>query len=123
MLEQFVVSRIVDIDILMQIWKNRAKQINFVLEWENKVPESVYTKRSSAEFGTLNNSIRFLVQQVTRFRVFKKIEPKFNLLCYPITTDIDTAPEVLQLDQSDLKSDYVKKMFIAMALTLKIFVS
>ncbi|GFT35281.1 retrovirus-related Pol polyprotein from transposon opus [Trichonephila clavipes] len=32
MLEQFVVSRIVDIDILMQIWKNRVKQINFVLE-------------------------------------------------------------------------------------------
>ncbi|GFX28728.1 retrovirus-related Pol polyprotein from transposon opus [Trichonephila clavipes] len=33
MLEQLVVSRIVDIDILMQIWKNRVKQINFVLEW------------------------------------------------------------------------------------------
>ncbi|GFW57027.1 uncharacterized protein TNCV_3473101 [Trichonephila clavipes] len=33
MLEQFVVSRTVDIDILMQIWKNRVKQINFVLEW------------------------------------------------------------------------------------------
>ncbi|GFW13735.1 retrovirus-related Pol polyprotein from transposon opus [Trichonephila clavipes] len=32
MLEQFVVSRIVDIYILMQIWKNRVKQINFVLE-------------------------------------------------------------------------------------------
>ncbi|GFW50884.1 retrovirus-related Pol polyprotein from transposon opus [Trichonephila clavipes] len=32
MLEQFIVSRIVDIDILMQIWKNRVKQINFVLE-------------------------------------------------------------------------------------------
>ncbi|GFT48050.1 retrovirus-related Pol polyprotein from transposon opus [Trichonephila clavipes] len=33
MLEQFVVSRIVDIDILMQIWKNRVKRINFVLGW------------------------------------------------------------------------------------------
>ncbi|GFS87972.1 CCHC-type domain-containing protein [Trichonephila clavipes] len=33
MLEQFAVSRIVDIDILMQIWRNRVKQINFVLEW------------------------------------------------------------------------------------------
>ncbi|GFV83229.1 retrovirus-related Pol polyprotein from transposon opus [Trichonephila clavipes] len=32
-LEQFVVSRMVDIDILMQIWKNRVKQIDFVLEW------------------------------------------------------------------------------------------
>ncbi|GFU12642.1 retrovirus-related Pol polyprotein from transposon opus [Trichonephila clavipes] len=33
MLEQFVVSRIVVIDILMQIWKNRVKRINFVLGW------------------------------------------------------------------------------------------
>ncbi|GFX50882.1 retrovirus-related Pol polyprotein from transposon opus [Trichonephila clavipes] len=33
MLEQFVISRIVDIDILMQIWKNRVKRINFVLGW------------------------------------------------------------------------------------------
>ncbi|GFT72885.1 retrovirus-related Pol polyprotein from transposon opus [Trichonephila clavipes] len=33
MLEQFVISRIVDIDLLMQIWKNRVKRINFVLEW------------------------------------------------------------------------------------------
>ncbi|GFU24797.1 retrovirus-related Pol polyprotein from transposon opus [Trichonephila clavipes] len=32
-LEQFVISRIVDIDLLMQIWKNRVKRINFVLEW------------------------------------------------------------------------------------------
>ncbi|GFT84412.1 uncharacterized protein TNCV_147941 [Trichonephila clavipes] len=32
-LEQFVVSLMVDIDILMQIWKNRVKQIDFVLEW------------------------------------------------------------------------------------------
>ncbi|GFX96013.1 retrovirus-related Pol polyprotein from transposon opus [Trichonephila clavipes] len=37
MLEQFVVSRIVDIDILMQIWKNRVKQINVVLEWVGRV--------------------------------------------------------------------------------------
>ncbi|GFV41129.1 CCHC-type domain-containing protein [Trichonephila clavipes] len=40
MLEQFVVSRIVDIDILMQIWKNRVKQINFVLEWELSLEQS-----------------------------------------------------------------------------------
>ncbi|GFS76792.1 hypothetical protein TNCV_4423991 [Trichonephila clavipes] len=32
-LEQFVVSRMVDIDILTQIWKNRVKRIDFVLEW------------------------------------------------------------------------------------------
>ncbi|GFV85038.1 retrovirus-related Pol polyprotein from transposon opus [Trichonephila clavipes] len=33
MLEHFVISRIVDIDLLMQIWKNRVKRINFVLGW------------------------------------------------------------------------------------------
>ncbi|GFT89856.1 retrovirus-related Pol polyprotein from transposon opus [Trichonephila clavipes] len=33
MLEQFVISRIVDIDLLMQIWKNRVKRNNFVLGW------------------------------------------------------------------------------------------
>ncbi|GFV32078.1 hypothetical protein TNCV_5132351 [Trichonephila clavipes] len=33
MLEQFVISRIVDINLLMQIWKNRVKRINFVLGW------------------------------------------------------------------------------------------
>ncbi|GFU46717.1 retrovirus-related Pol polyprotein from transposon opus [Trichonephila clavipes] len=33
MLEQFVISRIVDIDLVMQIWKNRVKRINFVLGW------------------------------------------------------------------------------------------
>ncbi|GFT43224.1 hypothetical protein TNCV_2520821 [Trichonephila clavipes] len=37
MLEQFVISRIVDIDLLMQIWISRVKQINFVLEWVERV--------------------------------------------------------------------------------------
>jgi hypothetical protein len=32
---------------------------------------------------------------------FKKIEPKFNLLCYPITADI----EELQLELIDMQSD------------------
>ncbi|GFU81158.1 hypothetical protein TNCV_1118101 [Trichonephila clavipes] len=36
-LEQIDVSRMVDIDILMQIWKNRERQIDFVLKWLNRV--------------------------------------------------------------------------------------
>ncbi|GFU58896.1 hypothetical protein TNCV_547681 [Trichonephila clavipes] len=44
-----------------------------------------------------------------RFRDFKI--PKFNLLCYLFTADIDTAPEELQREHIDLKSDHkVKKM-------------
>jgi hypothetical protein len=49
-----------------------------------------------------------------RFQDFKKIEPKFNLLSYPITADIDTAPEELQLELIDMQSDHtVKEMFNA----------
>ncbi|GFT31575.1 uncharacterized protein TNCV_609521 [Trichonephila clavipes] len=36
-LEQIDASRMVDIDILMQIWKNRVKQIDFVLKWLSRV--------------------------------------------------------------------------------------
>ncbi|GFV78041.1 uncharacterized protein TNCV_1951 [Trichonephila clavipes] len=47
--------------------------------------------------------------------VEEKTKPKFNLLCYPITSDIDTTPEDLPLDLIDLKSDYsVKEIFIAL---------
>ncbi|GFX43720.1 retrovirus-related Pol polyprotein from transposon opus [Trichonephila clavipes] len=49
MLEQFVVSRIVDIDILMQIWKNRVKQINFVLEWVRQVGSEIITAKGKLE--------------------------------------------------------------------------
>ncbi|GFW75411.1 retrovirus-related Pol polyprotein from transposon opus [Trichonephila clavipes] len=49
MLEQFVVSRIVDIDILMQIWKNRVKQINFVLEWVRWVGSEIISAKGKLE--------------------------------------------------------------------------
>ncbi|GFX51588.1 retrovirus-related Pol polyprotein from transposon opus [Trichonephila clavipes] len=49
MLEQFVVSRIVDIDILMQIWKNRVKQINFVLEWVRWVESEIIPAKGKLE--------------------------------------------------------------------------
>ncbi|GFX57909.1 retrovirus-related Pol polyprotein from transposon opus [Trichonephila clavipes] len=49
MLEQSVVSRIVDIDILMQIWKNRVKQINFVLEWVRWVGSEIIPAKGKLE--------------------------------------------------------------------------
>ncbi|GFV76184.1 uncharacterized protein TNCV_4672731 [Trichonephila clavipes] len=49
MLEQFVVSRIVDIDILMQIGKNRVKQINFVLEWVRWVGSEIIPAKGKLE--------------------------------------------------------------------------
>ncbi|GFS87971.1 retrovirus-related Pol polyprotein from transposon opus [Trichonephila clavipes] len=49
MLEQFVVSRIVYIDILMQIWKNRVKQINFVLEWVRCVGSEIIPAEGKLE--------------------------------------------------------------------------
>ncbi|GFT63171.1 retrovirus-related Pol polyprotein from transposon opus [Trichonephila clavipes] len=49
MLEQFVVSRIVDIDILMQVWKNRVKQINFVLECVRWVGSEIIPAKGKLE--------------------------------------------------------------------------
>ncbi|GFV90735.1 retrovirus-related Pol polyprotein from transposon opus [Trichonephila clavipes] len=49
MLEQFVVSRIVDRDILMQIWKNRVKQINFLLEWVRWVGSEIIPAKGKLE--------------------------------------------------------------------------
>ncbi|GFU98020.1 retrovirus-related Pol polyprotein from transposon opus [Trichonephila clavipes] len=49
MLEQFVVSRIVDIDILMQIWKTRVKQINLVLEWVRWVGSEIIPAKGKSE--------------------------------------------------------------------------
>ncbi|GFU19845.1 retrovirus-related Pol polyprotein from transposon opus [Trichonephila clavipes] len=49
MLEQFVVSRIVDIDILMQVWKNRVKQINFILEWVRWVGSEIIPAKGKLE--------------------------------------------------------------------------
>ncbi|GFS39819.1 hypothetical protein TNIN_235051 [Trichonephila inaurata madagascariensis] len=40
-LEQIDVSRMVDIDILMQIWKNRVKQIDLVLKWLSRIGSEV----------------------------------------------------------------------------------
>ncbi|GFV68896.1 hypothetical protein TNCV_1985601 [Trichonephila clavipes] len=37
LLEQIDVSRMVDTDILIQIWKNRVKKIDFVLKWLSRV--------------------------------------------------------------------------------------
>ncbi|GFY06785.1 transposable element Tcb2 transposase [Trichonephila clavipes] len=53
MLEQFVISRIVDIDLLMQIWKNRVKQINFVLEWVRWVGSEIIPAKGKLEPGVL----------------------------------------------------------------------
>ncbi|GFT93704.1 hypothetical protein TNCV_499811 [Trichonephila clavipes] len=39
--------------------------------------------------------------EVLRSREFKKIDPKFNLLFYPIASSIDTTPEQQQHEQSD----------------------
>ncbi|GFW29891.1 hypothetical protein TNCV_2673411 [Trichonephila clavipes] len=41
LLEQIDVSRMVDIDILIQIWKNRVKKIDFVLKWMSRVGSEV----------------------------------------------------------------------------------
>ncbi|GFS72607.1 retrovirus-related Pol polyprotein from transposon opus [Trichonephila clavipes] len=49
MLEKFVVSRIVDIDILMQIWKNRVKQSNCVLEWVRWVGSEIIPAKGKLE--------------------------------------------------------------------------
>ncbi|GFU83396.1 uncharacterized protein TNCV_1139051 [Trichonephila clavipes] len=41
LLEQIDVSRMVDTDILIQIWKNRVKKIDFVLKWLSRVGSEV----------------------------------------------------------------------------------
>ncbi|GFW94884.1 hypothetical protein TNCV_3397641 [Trichonephila clavipes] len=41
LLEQIGVSRMVDIDILIQIWKNRVKKMDFVLKWLSRVGSEV----------------------------------------------------------------------------------
>ncbi|GFT61122.1 uncharacterized protein TNCV_4558491 [Trichonephila clavipes] len=41
LLEQIGVSRMVDIDILIQIWKNRVKKIDFVLKWLSRVGSEI----------------------------------------------------------------------------------
>ncbi|GFW54790.1 retrovirus-related Pol polyprotein from transposon opus [Trichonephila clavipes] len=48
-LKQFVVSRMVDTDILMQILKNRVKQINFVSEWVRWVGSEIIPAKGKLE--------------------------------------------------------------------------
>ncbi|PRD20674.1 UNVERIFIED_CONTAM: hypothetical protein NCL1_53909 [Trichonephila clavipes] len=48
-LEQIDVSRIVDIDILMQIWKNRVEQIDLVLKWLSRVGSEVRPTKGESE--------------------------------------------------------------------------
>ncbi|GFV02068.1 uncharacterized protein TNCV_3479951 [Trichonephila clavipes] len=53
-LEQIDVSRMVDVDILMQIWKDRVKQIDFVLKWLSRVGSEV---RPTKGEGVVTSSI------------------------------------------------------------------
>jgi len=87
-----------------------GKFCHFPLLGKQKVPESVSAK--------IRDHLQSLEDEVTRrFQDFKIIEPKFNLLSYPITADIDTAPEELQLELIDMQSDHtVKEMFNAVTL-------
>ncbi|GFW99389.1 hypothetical protein TNCV_3006911 [Trichonephila clavipes] len=48
-LEQIDVSRMVDKDILMQIWKNCVKQIDFVLKWLSRVESEVRLTKGKLE--------------------------------------------------------------------------
>ncbi|GFX06576.1 uncharacterized protein TNCV_3018101 [Trichonephila clavipes] len=49
LLEQIGVSRMVDIDILIQIWKNRVKKIDFVLKWLSRVGSEVGPTKGKLE--------------------------------------------------------------------------
>ena len=78
---------------------------HFPLLGKHKVPESIFIK--------ITDYLKSLNKEITRrFQDFQKIEPKFDLLSYPFTADIDIAPEDLQLKLIDLHSDYtLKEMF------------
>ncbi|GFT20702.1 uncharacterized protein TNCV_3047621 [Trichonephila clavipes] len=54
LLEQIDVSRMVDIDILIQIWKNRVKKIDFVLKWLSRVGSEVGPTKGFCEGDTRN---------------------------------------------------------------------
>ncbi|GFV69557.1 uncharacterized protein TNCV_2779721 [Trichonephila clavipes] len=49
LLEQIEVPRMVDIDILMEIWKNRVKKIDFVLKWLSRVGSEVGPTKGSGD--------------------------------------------------------------------------
>ena len=68
---------------------------HFSLLGKQKVPKSISTK--------ITGYLKSLNEEITRrFQDFQKIEPKFDLLSYPFTADINTAPK-------DLQSDYTSK--------------
>uniref|UniRef100_A0A0L8FJV2 HAT C-terminal dimerisation domain-containing protein n=1 Tax=Octopus bimaculoides TaxID=37653 RepID=A0A0L8FJV2_OCTBM len=70
---------------------------------ENRVPASVSSK--------IRDHLLSLEDEVTRrFQDFKKIEPDLNLLPYPFTADIDTAPEEVQLELTDMQLDHMLKV-------------
>ncbi|GFU81660.1 uncharacterized protein TNCV_2944211 [Trichonephila clavipes] len=48
-LEPIEVPRMVDIDILMEIWKNRVKKIDFVLKWLSRVGSEVEPTKGKLE--------------------------------------------------------------------------
>ncbi|GFX15502.1 uncharacterized protein TNCV_3304311 [Trichonephila clavipes] len=52
LLEQIDVSRMVDIEILIQIWKNRVKKIDFVLKWLSRVGSEVGPTKGSEDRQT-----------------------------------------------------------------------
>ncbi|GFX88748.1 hypothetical protein TNCV_1557931 [Trichonephila clavipes] len=54
LLEHIGVSRMVDIDILIQIWKNRVKKIEFVLKWLSRVGLEVGPTKGFYEGDTRN---------------------------------------------------------------------
>ncbi|GFT36262.1 hypothetical protein TNCV_3464421 [Trichonephila clavipes] len=54
LLEQTGVSRMVDIDILIQIWKNHVKKIDFVLKWLSRVGSEIGPTKVLCEGDTRN---------------------------------------------------------------------
>ncbi|GFU05027.1 uncharacterized protein TNCV_1291111 [Trichonephila clavipes] len=52
LLEPIEVPRMVDIDILMEIWKNRVKKIDFVLKWLSRVGSEVGPTKGFCEWNT-----------------------------------------------------------------------
>ncbi|GFX38914.1 retrovirus-related Pol polyprotein from type-2 retrotransposable element R2DM [Trichonephila clavipes] len=64
LLEPIEVPRMVDIDILMVIWKNRVKKIDFVLKWLSRVGSEVGPTKGQGKagcflFGSQSQTARF----------------------------------------------------------------
>ncbi|GFX29006.1 uncharacterized protein TNCV_3030491 [Trichonephila clavipes] len=60
LLEPIEVPRMVDIDILLEIWKNRVKKIDFVLKWLSRVESEVGPTKGKLETwgeGVVTSSI------------------------------------------------------------------